>query len=96
MREKEGETVTTTKSRDEIRAEISQIDGQLIDTIARRQELVDEIQAAKAASGQPVRDREREQQFRRRHAPVVAPSLRAIMHACEGPECRDVTPPSPA
>ena len=50
MREKEGETVTTTKSRDEIRAEISQIDGQLIDTIARRQELVDEIQAAKAAS----------------------------------------------
>lgn len=58
---RKGETVTTTKSRDEIRAEISQIDGQLIDAIARRQELVDEIQAAKAASGQPVRDREREQ-----------------------------------
>ena len=53
--------MTTAKTRDEIRSEISDIDRQLIDAIARRSELVDEILAAKAASSQPVRDREREQ-----------------------------------
>jgi chorismate mutase / prephenate dehydratase len=52
---------TSTKSRDDIREEISQIDRQLIEAIARRSQLVEEILEAKAASGQPVRDREREQ-----------------------------------
>ncbi|WP_300542357.1 prephenate dehydratase [Maricaulis sp.] len=49
------------KSRDEIRAAISDIDRQLIEAIARRSQLVEQILEAKAASGQPVRDREREQ-----------------------------------
>lgn len=53
--------MTTAKTRDEIRSEISDIDRQLIDAIARRSELVEDILNAKAASGQPVRDREREQ-----------------------------------
>lgn len=53
--------MTAVKTRDEIRTEISEIDRQLIDAIARRSDLVEEILAAKAASGQPVRDREREQ-----------------------------------
>ncbi len=52
---------TSTKSRDEIREAISQIDRQLIEAIARRSQLVEEILEAKAASGQPVRDRDREQ-----------------------------------
>ena len=53
--------MTTAKTRDDIRSEISDIDRQLIDAIARRSELVEDILNAKAASGQPVRDREREQ-----------------------------------
>lgn len=57
--------MTTAKTRDDIRSEISEIDRQLIDAIARRSELVDEILQAKAASGQPVRDREREQEVLR-------------------------------
>jgi chorismate mutase/prephenate dehydratase len=52
---------TSTKSRDDIREAISQIDRQLIEAIARRSQLVEEILEAKAASGQPVRDRDREQ-----------------------------------
>ena len=52
---------TSTKSRDAIREAISQIDRQLIEAIARRSQLVEEILEAKAASGQPVRDRDREQ-----------------------------------
>jgi chorismate mutase / prephenate dehydratase len=53
--------MASAKSRDEIRDEISAIDRQLIEAIARRSELVEEILEAKVRSGQPVRDREREQ-----------------------------------
>jgi chorismate mutase/prephenate dehydratase len=53
--------MTATKTRDEIRDAISDIDRQLIEAIARRSQLVEQILEAKAASGQPVRDREREQ-----------------------------------
>lgn len=46
--------------RDEVRNAISQIDEQLVDAIARRSELVEQILQAKVDAGLPVRDRERE------------------------------------
>ena len=53
-------TQTDTAARDEIRAEISQLDQALVETIAKRSELVEKILHAKAEAGLPVRDRERE------------------------------------
>ena len=62
----EGTTsMTTEMTRDEIRMAISEIDHQLIDAIARRSDLVEEILKAKARSGSPVRDREREREVLR-------------------------------
>lgn len=46
--------------RDEVRNAISEIDTQLVDAIARRSELVEQILQAKVDAGLPVRDRERE------------------------------------
>lgn len=46
--------------RDEVRTAISDIDQQLVDAIARRSELVEQILQAKVDAGLPVRDRERE------------------------------------
>lgn len=46
--------------RDEVRNAISEIDEQLVDAIARRSELVEQILQAKVDAGLPVRDRERE------------------------------------
>lgn len=53
--------MSDTKQRDDVRAAISDVDRQLVDLIARRSDLVEEILKAKAESGLPVRDREREQ-----------------------------------
>ncbi len=52
--------MTETQNRDEIRAAISELDRTLIDTIAKRADLVEQILEAKARQGLPVRDRERE------------------------------------
>ncbi len=46
--------------RDEVRNAISEIDEQLVDAIARRSELVEQILQAKVDAGLPVRDRDRE------------------------------------
>ncbi len=53
--------MSDTTQRDEVRAAISDIDRQLVEMIARRSDLVDEILKAKAEAGLPVRDRDREQ-----------------------------------
>ena len=52
--------MTTEMTREDIRNAISEIDLKLIDAIAQRSDLVEEILKAKARSGSPVRDRERE------------------------------------
>ena len=53
--------MSDVKSRSDIRAEISQIDRDLVDNIARRSALIEEILREKATSGGSVRDRDREQ-----------------------------------
>lgn len=53
--------MSTVQTRDEIRAAISELDRELVDAIAKRSDLVEEILKAKAEQGLPVRDREREQ-----------------------------------
>lgn len=53
--------MSDTKNRDDIRAAITDLDRELVDLIAKRGDLVEEILKAKAESGLPVRDREREQ-----------------------------------
>ena len=53
--------MSETTTRDEVRERISELDRTLIETIARRNDLVEEILKAKANEGLPVRDREREQ-----------------------------------
>ena len=53
--------MSDVKSREDIRAEISQIDRDLVDDIARRSDLIEEILREKANSGGSVRDRDREQ-----------------------------------
>ncbi|MBR9825467.1 MAG: prephenate dehydratase [Alphaproteobacteria bacterium] len=53
--------MSDTKNRDDIRAAITDLDRELVDLIAKRGDLVEEILEAKAESGLPVRDREREQ-----------------------------------
>jgi len=52
--------MSETKSRDDVRAAINALDRELVDLIARRGDLVEEILKAKAEAGLPVRDRERE------------------------------------
>ncbi len=53
--------MSETKNRDDIRSAITDLDRQLVDLIAKRGDLVEEILKAKAEAGLPVRDREREQ-----------------------------------
>ena len=57
--------MTTEMTREDIRNAISEIDLKLIDAIAQRSDLVEEILKAKARSGSPVRDREREREVLR-------------------------------
>jgi len=72
--------MSDTQARDQVRAQISELDRLLIDTIAKRGDLVEEILRAKANDGLPVRDREREQAVLREavergKAQGVAPEL---------------------
>ena len=53
--------MSTVKTRDEIRAEIAAIDRTIVETIAQRSALVDDIVQDKVRAGHPVRDRDREQ-----------------------------------
>jgi chorismate mutase/prephenate dehydrogenase len=55
---------------DELRAELTDLDGQLVDLVARRQALSEQVAAVKRATGRPTRDfgREREVILRGRNA----------------------------
>lgn len=76
---------------DELRAELSQLDGELIDLVARRKALSEQVAAVKRATGRPTRDfgREREVILRGRVAaarlnvsPDLAESLlRQLIHS---------------
>src|SRR5580658_1898486 len=55
---------------DELRTELTELDGQLLDLVARRQALSEQVAAVKRATGRPTRDfgREREVILRARTA----------------------------
>src|SRR5450631_552952 len=65
---------------DELRLALTELDGQLIELVARRQQLSEQVAAVKRASGRPTRDfgREREVILRGRQAATrlgVAPDM---------------------